>query len=86
MLGQLKDAAAVSAAAEAIAAADAELHEPTSVLSRSHMANLGRHLFAEHLISVEVAGTLLLAALVGAIAIASFGKPRLETRVEEALR
>jgi NADH:ubiquinone oxidoreductase subunit 6 (subunit J) len=50
------------------------------------MANLGRHLFSEHLISVEVAGTLLLVALVGAVAIAIQGKPRLSTRIEEALR
>ena len=50
------------------------------------MANLGRHLFGEHLISVEIAGTLLLAALVGAIAIAAYGKPRLAARIEEALR
>jgi NADH-quinone oxidoreductase subunit J len=86
MLGQLKDGAAKPAAAEAIAARQAELHHDESVLSRSHMANLGRHLFAEHLVSVEIAGTLLLAALVGAIAIAAYGKPRLDSRIEEALR
>jgi NADH-quinone oxidoreductase subunit J len=50
------------------------------------MANVGRHLFAEHLVSVEIAGTLLLAALVGAVAIATFGKPRMNERIEEALR
>ncbi len=54
--------------------------------SEDHMANLGKVLFSQHLISVEVAGTLLLAALVGAISIAIHGKRRLETRVEEALR
>jgi hypothetical protein len=50
------------------------------------MARLGSVLFSQHLISVEVAGTLLLAALVGAISIAIHGKRRLETQVEEALR
>lgn len=36
---------------------------------RGHMEKLGRELFSRHLISVEIAGTLLLVALVGAIAI-----------------
>jgi NADH-quinone oxidoreductase subunit J len=54
--------------------------------SKDHMANLGRVLFSQHLVSVEVAGTLLLAALVGAVSIAIHGKRRLETQVEEALR
>lgn len=54
--------------------------------SKDHMANLGKVLFSQHLVSVEVAGTLLLAALVGAISIAIHGKRRLETKVEEALR
>lgn len=53
---------------------------------KDHMARLGSVLFSQHLISVEVAGTLLLAALVGAISIAIHGKRRLETQVEEALR
>ena len=68
---------------------DAEIRRFTGeavTRDRSHMANLGRHLFSEHLISVEVAGTLLLVALVGAVAIAIQGKPRLATRIEEALR
>lgn len=54
--------------------------------SKDHMASLGSVLFSQHLVSVEVAGTLLLAALVGAISIAIHGKRRLETKVEEALR
>ena len=53
---------------------------------KDHMARLGGVLFSQHLVSVEVAGTLLLAALVGAISIAIHGKRRLETQVEEALR
>lgn len=40
----------------------------------AHMAALGNELFGRHLVSVEVAGTLLLAALVGAIAIVSQGR------------
>ncbi|MCE9527781.1 MAG: NADH-quinone oxidoreductase subunit J [Planctomycetales bacterium] len=60
---------------------------PTPVFgSKDHMANLGRVLFSQHLVSVEVAGTLLLAALVGAVSIAIHGKRRLETQVEEVLR
>ena len=50
------------------------------------LSTLGSVLFSQHLISVEVAGTLLLAALVGAVSIAIHGKRRLETQVEEALR
>jgi NADH-quinone oxidoreductase subunit J len=45
-----------------------------AILAPQHMANLGRHLFSQQLIAVEVAGTLLMAALVGAIAIAIHGK------------
>jgi NADH-quinone oxidoreductase subunit J len=41
----------------------------TDILSPQHVATLGSHLFSTHLIAVEVAGTLLLVALVGAIAI-----------------
>jgi NADH:ubiquinone oxidoreductase subunit 6 (subunit J) len=56
------------------------------VLDPKHVANIGRRLFAEHLLSVELAGTLLLVALVGAVAIAIQGRPRLSERIEEALR
>jgi NADH-quinone oxidoreductase subunit J len=41
------------------------------VLSSEHMAHLGGELFSRYLIAVEVAGTLLLVALVGAVAIVS---------------
>ena len=37
-------------------------------------------------ISVELAGTLLLAALVGAVAIAAHGKRRIQTQIEDAMR
>lgn len=43
-------------------------------MERAHMANLGRELFSGELLAVEVAGALLMAALVGAIAIAMHGK------------
>ena len=41
---------------------------------RSHMARLGGVLFSRHLVAVEVGGTLLLAALVGAVAIVIQGR------------
>ncbi len=39
------------------------------VLADQHMAHLGRELFSTYLLAVEVAGTLLLAALVGAVSV-----------------
>jgi NADH-quinone oxidoreductase subunit J len=56
------------------------------ILTAKHMANLGRHLFSEQLIAVELAGTLLLVALVGAVAIAMQRQPRLARAIEEVLR
>ncbi len=41
------------------------------VLTPDHVARLGAELFGRHLIAVEIAGTLLLVALVGATAIVS---------------
>jgi NADH:ubiquinone oxidoreductase subunit 6 (subunit J) len=41
------------------------------VLASEHVATLGAQLFSRHLVAIEVAGTLLLVALVGAIAIVS---------------
>ena len=59
------------------AAAITPLVDPTTpqareadILSDRHMEHLGAQLFSRHLIAVEVAGTMLLAALVGAVAIA----------------
>jgi len=43
------------------------------VLAPQHVARLGGELFGRHLIAVEVAGTLLLAALVGAAVIVGTG-------------
>ncbi|MEX2113219.1 MAG: NADH-quinone oxidoreductase subunit J [Pirellulales bacterium] len=39
------------------------------ILADEHMAHLGGQLFSKHLLAVEVAGTLLLVALVGTVAI-----------------
>lgn len=47
------------------------------LLSSQHVARLGGQLFSKQLIGVEVAGTLLLAALVGAVAITSRRKSAL---------
>jgi NADH-quinone oxidoreductase subunit J len=46
---------------------DADL--TNNVLASNHVAQLGSELFGHHLLAVEVAGTLLLAALVGAAVI-----------------
>lgn len=86
LLGNLKTEATRPLVADAAAVVQERLHAPGGVMTREHMATVGQHLFAEHLISVELAGTLLLAALVGAIAIAIQGKSRLANRIEEALR
>jgi NADH-quinone oxidoreductase subunit J len=86
LLGRLKDIATQPVTADMLAATQSNLRTTSGILAEKHMANLGRHLFAEHLISVELAGTLLLVALVGAVAIAMYGRPRLSDRIEEALR
>jgi NADH-quinone oxidoreductase subunit J len=97
LLGGLKEQAAVKQRDLAVAADQPVMpraatrttkQPPKQVIfgEKDHMANLGRVLFSQHLVSIEVAGTLLLAALVGAVSIAIHGKRRLETQVEEALR
>ena len=45
-----------------------------NILVPEHVAALGTELFGKHLIAIEVAGTLLLAAIVGAAVIVSQGK------------
>ena len=49
------------------------------VLSPYHVASIGMELFGRHLIAIEVAGTLLLAALVGAAVIVVRAKHVIET-------
>ena len=57
-------------------------------LVADHVANLGGQLFTSHLVAVEVAGLLLLAALVGAVVIAAFGthgRARLQEQIDSAV-
>ena len=60
------------AAAPAMPQTQADLDK--NILSSEHMAHLGKHLFSEYLMAVEVAGTLLLVGLVGAVAIIASDK------------
>jgi NADH-quinone oxidoreductase subunit J len=53
----------------ATAATSQQVDRSQEILADQHMAHLGRELFSRYLIAVEVAGTLLLVALVGAVAI-----------------
>lgn len=53
---------------------------PGTLASGDHMAHLGGELFAKHIVSVEVAGTILLVAIVGAVAIVIQGKERRPNR------
>lgn len=46
-----------------------------NILAPQHVARLGKHLFSEYLIAVEVAGTLLLVGLVGAVAVVARDRP-----------
>lgn len=45
-----------------------------NILRPQHVERLGAELFSKHLIAVETAGTLLLVALVGAVAIVAHGR------------
>ena len=53
------------------AAAEQSTDQAPVVLAEQHVAHLGAQLFSKYLIAVEVVGTLLLVALVGAVAIVS---------------
>ena len=53
------------------AAAEQSTDQAPVVLAKEHVAHLGAQLFSKYLIAVEVVGTLLLVALVGAVAIVS---------------
>jgi NADH-quinone oxidoreductase subunit J len=67
--------AAVTAAAPGAASSAAVAADP---LAKDQVARLGAELFGRHLLAVEVAGVLLLAALIGAIAVISRGEAALE--------
>lgn len=95
LLGDLKDQAPAAQATAASPSDEPAARGPAMdaappinpvLQHQEHMARLGAVLFSQHLISVELGGTLLLAALVGAVAIAIQGKRRLETQIEEATR
>jgi NADH-quinone oxidoreductase subunit J len=85
-LSRLKNEAHQPLLDEAVKLAADRLTADNGILATKHMANLGRHLFSEQLIAVELAGTLLLVALVGAVAIAMQRQPRLARAIEEVLR
>ena len=66
-----------------------EVDRSQEILAGEHMAHLGGRLFSEHLVAVELAGTLLLVALVGCVAIVAEAKSRRSRksrRAGEALR
>jgi NADH-quinone oxidoreductase subunit J len=68
-------AAAVTGAAQPPAPAEPVGDDPLAV---DQVARLGGELFGRHLLAVEVAGVLLLAALIGAIAVVTRGEAALE--------
>lgn len=61
------------------------LRAPGGVLTNDHVATLGQEMFSRRLIAVQVAGALLLAALVGAVAIVAQGKqlPQVDPHAHE---
>ncbi|MEX0712190.1 MAG: NADH-quinone oxidoreductase subunit J [Pirellulales bacterium] len=61
--------------AAALATAISQHDREQRILHPQHVARLGGQLFSSHLVAIEVAGTLLLVALVGAVAIVSHGRP-----------
>ncbi len=67
---------AVAATPLAELASVAPQNNTQDVLVEDHVAALGGHLFTKHLINVELAATLLMAALVGAVAMAAHGSTR----------
>lgn len=50
----------------------------TEILAEQHVARFGGQMFGRHLIAVEAAGALLLAALIGAVAIVAHGRQAAE--------
>lgn len=51
-----------------------------NILSTNHVEKLGTELFSRYLAAVEIGGTLLLVALVGAVAVAAHGHSAMEER------
>ncbi len=73
----LRNARPASASAAAVRAEEDAGQRTDGVLAPQHVALVGAELFGRHLIAVEVAGTLLLAALVGAAVIVGQASTRL---------
>ncbi|MEX0585048.1 MAG: NADH-quinone oxidoreductase subunit J, partial [Pirellulales bacterium] len=51
-----------------------------NILATEHVARVGAELFTRHLLGVEIAGTLLLIALVGAVALVMSHRPQSDLR------
>ena len=71
VLAELRKAAERATAIAAAAEGKGDRQAEDGILAEHHVARFGGELFGRHLIAIEVAGTLLLAALVGAAAIVS---------------
>jgi NADH-quinone oxidoreductase subunit J len=84
--GQGEGAAAAPSGTLTPALSPRERELQKDVLTPDHVARLGAELFGRHLIAVEVAGTLLLVALIGATAIVSAGKRRHRSSQQETAR
>ena len=77
-------AAALAAGGEVTLSAPSRPAIPADPLAADHVARLGGELFGRHLLAIEVAGVLLLVALIGSIAIVSRTSP--EERLDLAAR
>lgn len=73
-LGVIGGKPVAPAPAKTVAATTPARSAIDTIDNRGHMARLGSVLFSRHLIAVELGGTLLLAALVGAVAIVIQGR------------
>ncbi len=74
LVGAAAVMAIVLTSLDSLRAVDETTPTPAIAGSSQHMAELGSHLFAYHLVAIEVVGTLLMVALVGAIAIVLQGR------------
>jgi len=76
LVGAASVLAIVLTSLDSLRAVDEVGPPPAIAANANHMAELGSHLFAYHLVAIEVVGTLLLVALVGAIAIVLQGRKK----------
>jgi NADH-quinone oxidoreductase subunit J len=67
-------ASAPASAAPAVVVSERASAARHGVLTENHVAHLGQELLGKHLISMQAAGALLLAALVGVVAIVAQGR------------